>query len=83
MAVPRPTARPLHPTSLCRRIRALGVNPRPDRNSALLEMARQLPPAVVGQLLGLHPVTAARWDDTAGGNWARYATHQPHRDRRR
>jgi hypothetical protein len=60
---------PLHPSSICRRVRALGVDPRPDRNSALLEMARQLPPAVVGRLLGLHPVTAARWADTAGGNW--------------
>jgi hypothetical protein len=64
---------PLHAQTLARRLRALGVDPRPDRNSTLLELARELPPAVLGRLLHLHPGTAARWADTAGGNWARYA----------
>lgn len=69
----RRPGQPLHSQTIARRIRALGVDPRPDRNSALLELARELPPAVLGKLLGLHPGTAARWADTAGGNWARYA----------
>jgi hypothetical protein len=64
---------PLHAQTLARRLRALGVDPRPDRNSTLLELARELPPTVLGRLLRLHPGTAARWADTAGGNWARYA----------
>ncbi|MFC4004601.1 hypothetical protein ACFS2C_19260 [Prauserella oleivorans] len=69
----------LHAHSLSARIRTLGVDPRPDRNSALLELARELPPAVVGKLLGLHPGTAAKWAEIAGSSWARYAaTHQLH-----
>jgi hypothetical protein len=69
----RQPGHPLDAQTLTRRLRALGVDPRPDRNSALLELARELPPAVLGRLLHLHPGTAARWADTAGGNWARYA----------
>ena len=65
---------PLHAQTLCARLRSLGVDPRPDRNGALLELARELPPAVLGRLLGLHPGTAARWADTAANAWARYAT---------
>lgn len=74
---------PLHAHSISRRVRALGVDPRPDRNSALLELARELPPAVVGKLLGLHPGTAVKWAEIAGSNWARYAaTHKLPRGRR-
>jgi hypothetical protein len=70
----------LHAHNLSRRIRRLGVDPRPDRNSTLLELARELPPAIVGKLLGLHPGTAAKWAAVAGSNWARYAaTHRLHR----
>ncbi|SNS24863.1 hypothetical protein SAMN06265355_113174 [Actinomadura mexicana] len=64
--------RPLHHTSLARRLTAIGVDPRPDRNSALLEYARQLPPPVIGKLLGLHPGTTDHWASIAGGKWARY-----------
>ncbi|WP_162830307.1 hypothetical protein [Amycolatopsis palatopharyngis] len=69
----RQPGHPLHPHSISRRVRALGVDPRPDRNTALLELVRELPPAVVGKLLGLHPGTAAKWAETAGSDWARYA----------
>lgn len=68
----RHAGRPLHPTSLARRLTALGIEPRPDRNSALLDYARQLPPPVIGRLLGLAPGTVDRWANIAGGKWARY-----------
>jgi len=72
----RRPGQPLHTDSLAHRMRALGLNPRPDRNAALLQLARELPPTVIGKLLGLHPGTAAQWAQTAGSPWARYAaTH--------
>jgi hypothetical protein len=80
----RRPGRPRHARSISARVRALGVDPRPDRNSALRELARELPPAVVGRLLGLHPGTAVKWAETAGSNWARYAaTHKLHTGRHR
>ncbi len=50
-----PSRRPghhLHAHNLSRRIRTLGADPRADRNSALLELARELPPTIIGKLLG-------------------------------
>lgn len=71
----------LHHRSLARRLTAIGVDPRPDRNSALLEYARQLPPPVIGKLLGLHPDTTDRWASIAGGKWTRYTPPSPTRGR--
>ncbi|MFB9253759.1 hypothetical protein ACFFWE_36500 [Sphaerisporangium melleum] len=68
----RHPGKPLHPTSLARRLTTLGIDARPDRNAALLDYARQLPPPVIGRLLGLAPGTADRWATLAGGKWARY-----------
>jgi hypothetical protein len=68
----RHPGKPLHPTSLARRLTALGIDARPDRNAALLDYARQLPQPVIGRLLGLTPGTADRWATIAGGKWARY-----------
>lgn len=39
--------------------------------------ARQLPPPVIGKLLGLHPGTTDRWASIAGGKWARYTPPSP------
>lgn len=47
----RHPGKPLHPTSLARRLTALGIDVRPDRNAALLDYARQLP----------HPSSGASW----------------------
>lgn len=69
----------LHAISLARRIAAVGVDPRADRNGALLTLARQLPPAVIGKLLGLHPVTAVNWSQLAGSDWGRYAAQHSRR----
>ncbi|MGN9845308.1 hypothetical protein ACTMTI_45025 [Nonomuraea sp. H19] len=50
----------------------LGIDARPDRSSALLDHARQLPPPVIGKLLGLAPGTVERWATISGGRWVRY-----------
>ncbi|MER7506568.1 hypothetical protein AB0L05_40765 [Nonomuraea pusilla] len=68
----RRPGQPLHPTSLSRRLTQLGIVARPDRNSALLDYARQLPPPIIGKLLGLAPGTVDRWATISGGRWARY-----------
>jgi hypothetical protein len=63
----------LHATRLAQRLRALGVDPRADRNTALLQLAAEVPPAVLADLLGLHIGTAISWAHHAGGDWTNYA----------
>lgn len=63
----------LHATRLAQRLRALGVDPRADRNTALLQLAAEVPPAVLADLLGLHIGTAISWANEAGGDWTNYA----------
>ena len=46
------------------------------RNAALLHLAAELPPIVIADLLGIHPHTANRWSDAAGGRWMNYAAHR-------
>jgi hypothetical protein len=75
--------RPITPDTLGGRLRALGIYAQPGRRAALLDLAAQLPAAVLADLLGLHYNTAARWMHQAGGDWTRYAAelarhpHQP------
>jgi hypothetical protein len=73
----RQPGRSLHPHSLARRLTALGIEVRSARNSALLDYARQLPPTVIGQLLGFSPTTMERWAALSGGKWARYSPSLP------
>jgi hypothetical protein len=43
------------------------------RNTALIDLAAQLPAAVLSQLLGLQLQTAANWTIEAGNSQLRYA----------
>jgi hypothetical protein len=43
------------------------------RNSALIDLAAQLPAAVLSQLLGFHLQTATAWTIEAGNTRLRYA----------
>jgi hypothetical protein len=65
--------RPLHPISLRHRLAALGIDPRADRNTALLRLAAELPRPVIADLLGLHVTTAAKWAEQANAAHASYA----------
>ena len=69
--------RPITPDTLGERLRALGIYAQTGRRAALLDLAAQLPAAVLADLLGLHENTAARWMHQAGGDWSRYAAQQP------
>jgi hypothetical protein len=75
--------RPITPARLGERLRAIGIYAQTARRAALLDLAAQLPAAVLADLLGLHETTAAKWMHQAGGDWSRYAAeiarrpHQP------
>lgn len=76
--------RPITASRLGQRLRRLGIRAQPGRRGALTHLAAQLPAAVIADLLGIHPTTAANWVHDAGGDWNRYAaqltrdaSHQP------
>ena len=82
-----PGGTPGHPITasrLAERLRALGIPSQAGRRAALIDLAAQIPAAVLADLLGLHPTTATHWISQAGGDWSRYAAelardrhHQP------
>ena len=55
------------------RLKDVDVVLRPSRNSALMELASQLPAPVLADLLGLHDNTAVEWIRRARGDWNAYA----------
>jgi hypothetical protein len=76
--------RPITPSRLGERLRALGVRAMPGRRAALIDLAAQLPAAVLADSLNLSPGTAVGWMHQAGADWNRYAAdiarsndHQP------
>lgn len=58
-ALSRTPGRPSHPN-------------RPARTTALVALACDLPPAVLGPMLGLHPITAVQWRRHAAADWTAY-----------
>ncbi|MFC5786841.1 hypothetical protein [Streptomyces aureus] len=68
--------RPMGPVSLSRRLKALGIRPRPTRNASLMDLAAELPAFVFSRLLGFCEQTAANWMAESGGDEARYAAHR-------
>ena len=65
--------RPITPTRLGERLRALGIRALPGRRATLLQLAAEVPAAVLAELLHLTPATATRWTRDAAGDWSRYA----------
>jgi hypothetical protein len=73
--------RPITPATLGERLRAIGIYAQTGRRAAMLDLAAQIPAAVLADLLGLHATTAAKWMHQAGGDWSRYAAElarRPH-----
>lgn len=60
----------IHPEYLRRRLGELGIACRASRNVALLQLAGELPAAVIADKLNVHRSTADRWVKMAGGDWA-------------
>ena len=76
--------RPITASRLGERLRLLGVRALPGRRATMLQLAAEVPAAVLAELLNLTPGTATRWTRDAGGDWSRYAAdlaqrhdHQP------
>jgi hypothetical protein len=76
--------RPITASRLADRLRALDIPTQASRRTTLIDLAAQLPAAVLADLLNLHPTTAVKWMRQAGGDWTRYAAeltrtrnHQP------
>lgn len=65
--------RPITPSRLGERLRTLGVRALPGRRATLLQLAAEVPAAVLADLLHLTPGTATRWTRDAAGDWSRYA----------
>jgi integrase len=68
--------RRLDPETLANRLRRLGISAAKLRTDVLLELAADIPPAILADLIGLYPTTAARWTHAAGGDWAVYAAER-------
>jgi hypothetical protein len=62
----------LTPEHLAGRLRSHGIGVRPGRNTALAELAADLPTPVLADLVGIGITTALRWARHAQRDWAPY-----------
>jgi hypothetical protein len=65
--------RPITPARLGEHLRTLGIQALPGRRATLLQLAAEIPAAVLAELLHLTPTTTTRWTPDAAGDWSRYA----------
>ncbi len=71
----RQAGRPIGPVVLGERLRAIGIEPRDMRNSARAQLAAEIPPALLGKLIGVSASTATRWAVFTSVNWTAYAAN--------
>jgi hypothetical protein len=64
---------PMSPAHLADRLRLVGVEPKPDRETAMFGLAAEVPAAVLSRLLGISTDVAVTWQRAAAGSWAGYA----------
>lgn len=65
-------ARPIDQGGLGMRLKRVGVAAQPSRTTAMMQLAAELPAAVLAGFLGIHPQTAVVWNKLAAGNWSSY-----------
>lgn len=65
--------RPITAAHLGARLGKLGIGGQAARRAVLLQLAAEVPAAVLSDLLGITTGTAADWAHAAGGDWSRYA----------
>lgn len=68
----RGPGKPLGTSALLIDLRRAGIQARSARNTTLLNLARDVPPMILADLLGIGTSTADRWRQWAGGTWAAY-----------
>jgi hypothetical protein len=64
---------PISAEQLRQRLEMVGVHPRQARNSALSQLAAELPAALLARLLGIDISAAVAWQQISGGDWMTYA----------
>ncbi|GLL05917.1 hypothetical protein [Dactylosporangium matsuzakiense] len=69
----RPRTQPITPGQLTNRLNAIGVTVRQARTTALLQLAVELPAAVLARCLGIDVTSAVAWQRAASGDWHTYA----------
>jgi integrase len=62
---------PIDPTTLSRRLAALGIKPERTRTTAMGQLAQQLPPPILARLIGINASTALRWSAAVTASYAR------------
>ncbi|MGH6997719.1 MAG: hypothetical protein ACREEO_05960 [Phenylobacterium sp.] len=72
----RQAGQPMHPGYLHRRLNQIGIDCRANRSAALLQLAAELPAAVLADTLNISRITAVRWTKTAGGDWTNYSAQR-------
>ncbi len=65
--------RPISAEHLRQRLKALGIQPRQARNTALFQLATELPAALLARLLGIDISVAVAWQRISSGDWTTYA----------
>lgn len=71
-----PGGRPGHPVSsyqMGQRLRGMDIQPATARSTALLQLATELPAAILARTLGIHVAVAVAWQRAAAGDWTTYA----------
>ena len=74
-------ARPLSASRLSERLRALGIHAIAARSAALMQLATELPAAVIARMLGIHIKVAVEWQRAASGDWTEYAADYSRRNK--
>jgi hypothetical protein len=74
--------RPISAGHLQQRLKALGVQPRQARGTALFELAAELPAALLARMLGIDISAAVAWQRISSGDWMSYAAEVSRRPAR-
>jgi hypothetical protein len=72
--------RPISAYRLTERLREIGLRPGQTRSTALLQLATDLPAALLARLLGVHISVAVQWQRASSGDWATYAADYSRRN---
>ena len=54
------------------RLKRVGVAAQTSRTTAMMQLAAELPAAVLAGFLGIHPQTAVTWNKLAASSWNSY-----------
>lgn len=69
----------LDPQMLMTRLRSLGINLRGARNTALQQLAYEVPAPLIAEMLGFSYQATQRHADLASSDWGKYAATRPRR----